>query len=443
MSRSGLRSLGRSGLPARCSSAMFLSRRSRQHLDAARTGHGGVVLLGGEAGIGKTSLVRRFAADNAGTRTLWGFCDPLTTPRPLGPMVDIAGQLGWNVRGVVGGVEPDRRLHSAAGLPRGRARHRRGHRGRALGRRRHVRPRPLPRPARQQPSGSAGAHVPRRRGGGQAPTEDGPRRPQHVAVGAPDHVASPRRRGRAPARRRLRSGRRGAPQADGGKPVLRHRGVGAITARATSRRQSAMPCSHGLPACPLRLVPPSMWWPWRGSGCRQGSCRPCLAPKHCRSMKAWKWGSSRRPVPRCRSGMSSRGKPFSRSFRRPGERPSMGSCSMLCVRRCPAARTWPCSRSTPIGQATTLPCSSWRHSRAAKQLPPVLTGRPPRTSRWRSAVAPCWHRRNVLSCLRSTRASAASSATCAKASRPGWRPSPSGISLGDSRSGRATTIPSS
>lgn len=68
-----------------------------EHLDAARNGHGAVVLVGGEAGIGKTSLVRRFAADNPGIRALWGFCDPLTKPRPLGPMVDIAGHLGWNV----------------------------------------------------------------------------------------------------------------------------------------------------------------------------------------------------------------------------------------------------------------------------------------------------------------------------------------------------------
>jgi DNA-binding CsgD family transcriptional regulator len=64
-------------------------------LDAARAGSGSVVLLGGEAGVGKTSLVRRFAADHPDTRSLWGFCDPATTPRPLGPLVDVAGQLGW------------------------------------------------------------------------------------------------------------------------------------------------------------------------------------------------------------------------------------------------------------------------------------------------------------------------------------------------------------
>ncbi len=52
---------------------------------AARTGS--MILVGGESGIGKTSLVRQVAR---GVTPVWlGACDPLETPRPLGPLVDM------------------------------------------------------------------------------------------------------------------------------------------------------------------------------------------------------------------------------------------------------------------------------------------------------------------------------------------------------------------
>ena len=57
-------------------------------LHAARSAGGRLVLVGGEAGVGKTSLVRAFAATEG--RVLFGSCDNLTTPTPLGPFADIA-----------------------------------------------------------------------------------------------------------------------------------------------------------------------------------------------------------------------------------------------------------------------------------------------------------------------------------------------------------------
>jgi predicted ATPase len=62
-------------------------------LGTVAAGNGRLALIGGEAGIGKTSLVERFAdAHKAKARVLWGSCDALLTPRPLGPLYDIAQQ---------------------------------------------------------------------------------------------------------------------------------------------------------------------------------------------------------------------------------------------------------------------------------------------------------------------------------------------------------------
>ena len=61
-------------------------------------GNGRLVTVAGEAGIGKTSLVERFAEVNMQhARVLWGACDALFTPRPLGPLHDIAHQTQGNL----------------------------------------------------------------------------------------------------------------------------------------------------------------------------------------------------------------------------------------------------------------------------------------------------------------------------------------------------------
>jgi DNA-binding CsgD family transcriptional regulator/tetratricopeptide (TPR) repeat protein len=59
---------------------------------SAERGEGRVVLVAGEPGIGKTSLVNRFIAGlDPRSRVLVGSCDDLTIPRPLGPFRDFAG----------------------------------------------------------------------------------------------------------------------------------------------------------------------------------------------------------------------------------------------------------------------------------------------------------------------------------------------------------------
>jgi predicted ATPase len=64
----------------------------REGLTESRVGGGRVMLVSGEAGAGKTSLLRAFFPRcGAETRLFVGSCDPLSTPRPLGPLVDLAG----------------------------------------------------------------------------------------------------------------------------------------------------------------------------------------------------------------------------------------------------------------------------------------------------------------------------------------------------------------
>lgn len=63
-------------------------------LAATATG-GRVVVVAGEAGIGKSALVRRFTErHSADARLLLGACDPLLTPRALGPLHDLGRQTG-------------------------------------------------------------------------------------------------------------------------------------------------------------------------------------------------------------------------------------------------------------------------------------------------------------------------------------------------------------
>lgn len=67
-----------------------------------RSARGQLVLVSGEAGVGKTALLRRFCDEHAhSARILWGTCDALFTPRPLGPLLDVAETAGGELADAV------------------------------------------------------------------------------------------------------------------------------------------------------------------------------------------------------------------------------------------------------------------------------------------------------------------------------------------------------
>ena len=83
-------------------------------LNQAAAGFGHAVFVSGEAGIGKTSLVERFTEQNAeSSRVLWGACDALFTPRPLGPLYDIARQMRGSLRPLIEAEAPRANIFSA------------------------------------------------------------------------------------------------------------------------------------------------------------------------------------------------------------------------------------------------------------------------------------------------------------------------------------------
>src|SRR6476620_12252835 len=62
--------------------------------ETVAAGEGHCVLVSGEAGIGKTSLVKKFCKElNADHKIYKGTCDALFTPRPFAPILDILWQM--------------------------------------------------------------------------------------------------------------------------------------------------------------------------------------------------------------------------------------------------------------------------------------------------------------------------------------------------------------
>ncbi|WP_091788860.1 AAA family ATPase [Pedococcus dokdonensis] len=67
---------------------------------------GCVVAVAGEAGAGKSALVRVATTGQQWTRVARGLCDPLETPRPLGPVRDLLADLGAPVGADAGSPVP-------------------------------------------------------------------------------------------------------------------------------------------------------------------------------------------------------------------------------------------------------------------------------------------------------------------------------------------------
>ena len=67
-----------------------------------KSGQGRIVLVSGEAGIGKTSLIEHFISlQGRSIRILRGACDDLFSPQPLGPFIEIAVQIQSDLRRLI------------------------------------------------------------------------------------------------------------------------------------------------------------------------------------------------------------------------------------------------------------------------------------------------------------------------------------------------------
>ena len=65
--------------------------------ESAAGGSGRMVLVSGEAGAGKSTLLERFEEGMPDARWLHGACDGLSTPRSLGPLFDVAQEVGGDL----------------------------------------------------------------------------------------------------------------------------------------------------------------------------------------------------------------------------------------------------------------------------------------------------------------------------------------------------------
>ena len=78
----------------------------QSHFNNVAKGEGHAVFVSGEAGIGKTSLVRAFCKELTDECNIYqGTCDALFTPRPLAPLYDILLQMHEDVPAISGQIE--------------------------------------------------------------------------------------------------------------------------------------------------------------------------------------------------------------------------------------------------------------------------------------------------------------------------------------------------
>jgi DNA-binding CsgD family transcriptional regulator/tetratricopeptide (TPR) repeat protein len=76
---------------------------------------GVLALVHGESGVGKTALLDQFCREHSTTRLLWGACDALFTPRPLGPFLDMAEAVGGELPALVSAGALPHEVSSALG----------------------------------------------------------------------------------------------------------------------------------------------------------------------------------------------------------------------------------------------------------------------------------------------------------------------------------------
>jgi DNA-binding CsgD family transcriptional regulator len=60
--------------------------------------HGQLVLVVGEAGIGKSALVEAFCRERTAGEALWGSCDGVVPARPFAPLLDLAARVGGSLQ---------------------------------------------------------------------------------------------------------------------------------------------------------------------------------------------------------------------------------------------------------------------------------------------------------------------------------------------------------
>src|SRR5947209_13995086 len=68
-----------------------------EYAEDTSRGDGRIVLVAGEAGVGKTAVVEALRGQLGSARWLWGACEGSFTPRPLGPVYDVAAQVGGDL----------------------------------------------------------------------------------------------------------------------------------------------------------------------------------------------------------------------------------------------------------------------------------------------------------------------------------------------------------
>jgi DNA-binding CsgD family transcriptional regulator len=85
-----------------------LSALARLLAEVRSSSEGRLVFVGGEAGVGKTAVLRAFCETQpTSVRVLWGECEPLLTPRALGPLMDVAEACGGELVELTGsGARP-------------------------------------------------------------------------------------------------------------------------------------------------------------------------------------------------------------------------------------------------------------------------------------------------------------------------------------------------